>query len=215
MSTTGDIDLWAKQFPTEAIPSILRLILSSWKTFKFTCKPFEVPITQRFCAHLRNNKNRSLHFFRIDWESYELDEEAQVTGRIDLKFSQGLDERIYFSIECKRLRIKRKEGIKSLAGDYVEKGMYRYFNGQYACDLDKGGMLGYVMDGNCNKAIKDVQKAIEKRRSSLYMQENEILKASSCIASKQVKETLHKYGPTKRFTIYHIFLPMNITPNTN
>lgn len=215
MSTTGDIDLWAKQFPTEVIPSILRLILSSWKTFKFTCKPFEVTITQRFCAHLRNNKNRSLHFFRIDWESYELDEEAQVTGRIDLKFSQGFDERVYFSIECKRLRVKYRQQFKSLAGDYVEKGMYRYFNGQYAYDLDQGGMLGYVMDGNIDVAVNDVEAAIEKRRSSLYMEENETLKVSSCITSKQVKETLHKYGPTKRFTIYHVFLPMNITPNTN
>ena len=175
----------------------------------------EVPITQRFCVHLRNNKNTSFDYFRIDWESYELDEEAQVTGRIDLKFSQGLDERVYFSIECKLLRVKRKQQFKSLAEDYVEEGMYRYFNGQYARDLDKGGMLGYVMDGNCNKAVKDVQEAIEKRRLNLYMQENETLKASSCITSKQVKETLHKYGPNEKFTIYHIFLPMDVTPNTN
>lgn len=215
MATVGDIDLWAKQFPAEDIPTVLHLILSSWKKFKFTGKPLEVPITQRFCAHLRNNKNRSFHFFRIEWESYELEDNGQITGRIDLKFSQGLDEKVYFSIECKLLRVKHKQQIKSLAGDYVEKGMYRYFNGQYAQDLDKGGMLGYVMDGNTNKAIIDVQKAIEKRRSDLYMQENETLKASSCITSKQVKETTHKYGPNEKFTIYHIFLPMNVTPNNN
>ena len=215
MATIGDINLWAKQFPTGDIPAILHLILNCWKTFKFTCEPLEVPITQRFCAHLRNNKDRSIHFFRIDWESYELEENGQILGRIDLKFSQGLDEGVYFSIECKLLRIRYQQQIRSLAGHYVEKGMYRYFTGKYARDLDKGGMLGYVMDGNIDVAVNDVKAAIEKRRANLYMQENETLNATTFTTSKQVKETLHKYGPTKRFTIYHLFLPMNITRNTN
>ena len=35
MSSRGIIDLWAIQFPIEDIPSILNLILNSWKTFEF------------------------------------------------------------------------------------------------------------------------------------------------------------------------------------
>ena len=124
-------------------------------------------------------------------------------------------EKTYFSFECKRLSVHFSSGFETLAGKYVTEGMYRYFDGRYARDLDKGGMLGYVMDGNIEEAIEDIQKAVEKRRSNLYMQENETLKASSCITSKQVKETTHKYGPNERFTIYHIFLPMNIVPINN
>ena len=215
MAVTGDVDFWAKNFPSEYIPVVIRLILNSWQTFKFTCDLLEVPMTRSFCAHLRSNKNHSLVFFRIDWESNEIDDSGDITGRIDLKFSQGLDEKVYFSIECKRLRVIFPNRFDSLASKYVTDGMSRYFNGQYAQGLDRGGMLGYVMDGNCNEAIKDVQKAIEKQRSDLYMQENETLKNSSCITSNQVKETLHKYGLRKKFTIYHIFLPMNVTANTN
>jgi len=215
MSTTGNIDLWAAQFPTEDISSVLILVLSSWQTFKFTCKRLEVPITQRFCAHLLNNKQRSIHLFRVAWESYELADDGRVMGRIDLKFSQGLDETVYFSIECKLLRVRRKNRTQSLAGKYVTEGMSRYFNGQYARDLDKGGMLGYVMDGNYNEAIKDVQKAVEKRRFDLYMQENETLNTSSLILSQQVRESLHRYGPNQPFTIYHIFLPLNAISNNN
>jgi len=215
MVVTGDIDLWAKNFPSEYIPAVIRLILNSWQTFKFACDLLEVPMTRSFCAHLRSNKNHLLDFFRIDWESNEIDNRGNITGRIDLKFSQGLDEKVYFSIECKRLRAIFPSGFDSLASKYVTDGMSRYFNGQYAKGLDRGGMLGYVMDGNCNEAVEDVQKAIEKRRLNLYMEEKETLKASSCIASKQVKETLHRYGPTNRFIIYHVFLPMSITPNAN
>jgi hypothetical protein len=208
MSTNGDIDFWATQFPIEDISGILHLILNSWKTFKFTCEPLEVPITQRFCVHLRNNKDRSRDFFRIELESCDLDDKGDITGRIDLKFSQGLDEKVYFSFECKRLRVNFPRGFDILAGKYVTEGMFRYFNGQYARDLDKGGMLGYVMDGNCNEATRDVQKAIETHRSKLYMHASETLKASSCINSKQVKETVHKYGPSEKFILYHIFLPI-------
>jgi hypothetical protein len=136
-------------------------------------------------------------------------------GRLDLRFIQGFRRKVYFSIECKRLRINLPKGFNALSKEYVIEGMYRYFNGQYAQELDKGGMLGYVMDGNCNEAIKDVQKAIEKQRLDLYMQDNETLKDSTCIISRQVKETLHKYGPNEKFTIYHLFLPMNVTLNTN
>ncbi len=72
-----------------------------------------------------------------------------------------------------------------------------------------------LTDGEIDEAIKDVQKAIEKRRLNLYIEKNETLKVSSCISSKQVKETFHKYGPTNKFTIYHVFLPVDITQNVN
>jgi len=203
-----------EQFPLEEITKVIKLILKSWKSFKISLR-LEDKITNKFYVHLINNKDRSKHFFTIVPRPAEIDEQGEEIGEIDLKAIYKNQEKTYFSFECKRLRVNFPSGFDSLAGKYVVEGMYRYFNGQYARDLDKGGMLGYVMDGDCSKAVKDVQKAIEKRRSNLYMQENETLKASSCVASKQVKETLHQYGPNDKFTIYHIFLPMNVRPNNN
>ncbi|MFC1782704.1 hypothetical protein ACFL02_03845 [Planctomycetota bacterium] len=136
-------------------------------------------------------------------------------GRIDLMFLRGCDEDIYFSFECKRLRVNFPSGFKSLAAEYVREGMCRYFNGKYARGLDKGGMLGHVMDGEVNEAIRDVQKVIEKHRTSLHMESNDKLRPSSCISSKKVKETLHNYGPEGHFVIYHIFLPLCTELNNN
>ena len=112
------------------------------------------------------------------------------------------------------MRVHFPSGFDTLAGKYVTEGMYRYFNGQYAQGLDKGGMLGYVMDGDSNEAIKDVQKSIESKRSELYMQDNETIKSSSITNSRQVKETSHQYSPNQNFTIYHIFLPMTGVSNS-
>ena len=203
-----------QQFPIEEVKQAIELILLSWESFDTKVK-LEDKITNKFYAHLIENKNRSTYFFTIVSRPAEIDEQGEEIGEIDIKVIYRNREKTYFSYECKRLRVHFPSGFDTLAGKYVTEGMYRYFDGRYARDLDKGGMLGYVMDGNIDAAINDVKKAIEKRRLNLYMEENETLRASSYITSNKVKETLHKYGSTKRFTIYHIFLPMNITPNTN
>ncbi len=205
---------FVQQFPLKEVKQAIRLILKSWKSFK-TEANLEDKITNKFYAHLIENKNRSKYFFTIVLRAAEIDDQGEEVGEIDIKIIYKNQEKTYFSLECKRLRVHFPSGFDNLAGKYVTEGMYRYFNGQYARDLGKGGMLGYIIDGNCKKAIQDVKKSIEKRRLDLCMQENETLRDSSCIASKQVKETLHKYGPNDKFIIYHIFLPMNVTLNNN
>ena len=208
MPVTGNISLWADRFPRDQIPKVILLILDSWETFRAPSEMLEVPLTRALCVHLRRSRDRSVHFFRIDWESHVLADGAQQAGRIDLKFSQGLDEDVYFSIECKRLRVQFPTRFDTLARQYVTEGMLRYFTGQYAEDLDKGGMLGYVMDGNVSEAIHDVTEAIERRRFDLYMSENETLRPCAALSSRQVRETSHNYGPGNRFIVYHIFLPI-------
>jgi hypothetical protein len=211
MSTYGRFSsFWS----VEDINKVIELILDSWKSFKIPSK-FEDRITNKFCAHLRTNKDRSKHFFSIEPQSCTLDDVGEVLGKIDLKFSIGYEEMVYFSFECKRLRVHFPSGFDTLASEYVTEGMYRYFNGQYAQGLDKGGMLGYVMDGNIDEAIQNVKAAIENRRHYLHMESDDTLRRSSCLSSKHVKETFHNYGPKNQFVIYHIFLSVITSLNKN
>ncbi len=210
MSVHGCVpNSWAKQFKDDYIPLLLNLILDAWVTFRMPTDRFENLITKKLCAHLRNNKDRDKHFFRIDWESPNLNKKGDTLGRVDLKVTDGnCDEHIYFSIECKRLHVTFPSGrFCSLAPEYVKEGMYRYFNGQYAIGLNKGGMLGYVMDGDISKAIDNVEIAIESQRSILCMQSASILKRSSLINKNFVRETHHIKSDKSPFTIHHIFLP--------
>jgi hypothetical protein len=207
--------MWADRFPDTLVPRVIQLVLGSWKTFK-TIQTREVPITQEFSVVLNRNQEFLKLPFIIDIEIILLNKNGKrQIGRLDLRFIHGHLKKVYFSMECKRLRTKSSRGkLNTLAGKYVTEGMYRYF-GQYAQDLTKGGMLGYVMDGKVDKSIEDVRKAIESRRSDLYMEQDGTLCNCSILSSGQVKETFHKYGPNEKFTIYHIFLPMDVTPNTN
>lgn len=127
-------------------------------------------------------------------------------GRIDLRLIHGYRDDVYFAIECKRLNVISNGGRSSLAGAYVEKGMMRFITGQYARGLDKGGMLGYVMDGNVLNAIDSVKGAIDSRSTALAMPSGTSL--STCAIrpnTQEVRETRH-LPKGRQFFIYHLFV---------
>lgn len=209
MVIDDNLDVWATRFPATLVPQILQLILDSWKTFR-TEQTDEVKITQEFYVVLNRNQKLSKLPFIIDPEIILLNKNGiEQIGRLDLRIIHGHIREVYFSFECKRLRWRFPAGrFDSLANEYVTDGMYRYFNGQYAKDLDKGGMLGYVMDGDVNKAVEDIRKAIEKHKQDLRMKQSVALCNSSTLSSGQIKETIHDQDPKNKFLIYHIFLPV-------
>ena len=90
MSINGNPSIKWEQFSPDDACKIIKLILDSNKSFKVppkkTSTKLEDHITYKFCAHLRNNKNRSTHFFFIEPQSDILDDTGELVGRIDLKF---------------------------------------------------------------------------------------------------------------------------------
>ena len=214
MAIEGNNSQFRAGFEPAQIPIVIRLVLDSWESFRVPSEDEDI-ITQYFCVHLRNCKDRSKHFFQIRHQQDVLNDAGKIMGRIDLMVFNGCDEDVYFSFECKRLRVDFPSGFKSLAGEYVTEGMARYFNGQYAAGLNKGGMMGYVMNGETSLAIQDVKKAAESRRERLYMETDGTLEDSGLVKSNQVKETYHNYGPHGRFVIYHVFLPVKDISNKN
>jgi len=209
MGIEGTIKPWSDTFPEDLLPCVFDLIIESWKTFPQP-SPYdlEIPITRKFCVHLENNKDRSTHLFRVDWEANVLDNTAEQSGRIDIRVTHGYVATEYFSLECKILNKTDHQGRwSSLAGKYVDEGMMRYVREQYSGG-DNGGMLGYVMDGDTVKAISSVNDAIQKRKNKLYIDNKPKLRKSSIRPQcQQTKETRHliKNGT---FTIHHIFLPV-------
>jgi len=208
MGYAGTADSWAALFPNDLVPKIIDLVLECWNTFhKPSADELEVPITRRFCVHLRGQKDRSRLPFNIVHESEELKEgSGELLGRIDLRLVHGFRDDVYFAIECKRLNVVSNGKRSSLAGDYVEKGMMRFITGKYAGGLDKGGMLGYVMDGNVSDAIDSVKGAINSRSTDLAMPSGTSLSACAIRADlDHVKQTSHQLSG-KMFFIYHLFV---------
>jgi hypothetical protein len=210
MAYSGKPDPRAYLFPADLVPEVIDLVLDSWTTFRPPAPAdLEVPITHRFCAHLRRHRDRSRLPFNIVSESDELAVcTGEQLGRIDLRLVHGYRDEVYFAFECKRLNTVIKGKRSSLAGDYVDKGMMRFIVGTYGKGLDKGGMVGYVMDGKLDDAILAVKHAIDKRRAKLWMAGADSLETSSLMPKeKRVKESKHPQGGSM-FVIHHIFLPV-------
>ncbi|MFP4057522.1 MAG: hypothetical protein ACLF0G_11700 [Candidatus Brocadiia bacterium] len=194
--------------PDQFIPQIIGLVLEGWAVFE---KPpedaLEVQITKKFCVCLRGCKRERHLPFRIWAESMELDPESgSERGRLDLRFVCGCREDVYFAFECKRLNVVDHRGKRrSLAPEYVEQGMMRFVEGKYARGLDKGGMLGYVMDGRTLAAIEAVDKAVGRRRRQLRLVGAGLESSPVRPDEPRVRQTRHELavGP---LLIHHVFL---------
>lgn len=209
MSTVGDADMWAPLFPDGLVTDIIALVMDGWQGFPKPRRDEREPrITGRFREHLRKEKGLRMLPFTIWPESSETDPDTgEETGRLDLRFLRGWREDVYFAIECKRLNVMNTKGSRSsLAGPYVEEGMMRFVSGKYARGLDKGGMLGYVMDGQVGDAIKFVDRAVRRRRPALFMRGRDGLSTSSVReCDTHVKETRHELS-SREFVIHHLFV---------
>jgi hypothetical protein len=95
------------------------------------------------------------------------------TGRNDLNFYPPARYRnrqtVFFTVECKRLHVTTASGFKHKCDDYFVDGVQRFVDGRYSKGLPSGGMLGYVMDGQMDKAMSRVQSEALRRAAALQM----------------------------------------------
>ena len=208
MEVTGDPSLWSNLVPDRFMPQIIALVMDGWEAFdKPGRNDLEVRITRRLCHFLCARKNVSRELPFTIWHESELGDAAgRQVGRIDMRFCHGYREDVYFAFECKRLNVVGNAGRRdSLAGEYVGEGMMRYLEGKYAGGLDKGGMLGYVMDGDVAGAVGSVGKSIAVRRAELKCRNGGLQPSSIRPRDVRVKETHHSLD-CGRFVIHHLFL---------
>ena len=125
-------------------------------------------------------------------------------GIADIQVEFNNDPRCRFIIEAKLLNKKGASNARAYVG---EEGMGRFISGKkYGIEVSEGGMIGYVLDGNTDKARKSVADKIEKERQTVGMLPTATLKNSTI--REDVYETSHVKQTGTSFTIYHIFLPV-------
>lgn len=208
--TLGDVDAWAEIFPEELIPLVIDLVWTTWNTFqKPSAGEREVPITRRFRCALKQAKDYIRLPVRIDREPAEDDPDTtQELGRIDLRFSPAGSalEQVYFAFECKRLNANENGTCRPRAAEYVSEGMMRFVVGQYAAAMRHGGMIGYVLDGDCEHAIRLVRQNIAANRVALHLQNGELNASRLRRENTMIRETVHDLGRSAAFRLHHIFL---------
>lgn len=204
---TGDSTDWDDFFQQTLIPAAFSLILMTWQSLpKINSKDLEDKISDRLFNELKNAKQRYDFPFLVRREDLEFDlDEAIQTGRKDIVFFPSLlYEDIYLCLEAKRLNV----GTHSLADEYVKEGMQRFVDRKYARRVKHGMMIGYVLDGNISRAVRNIQKNIKKhcielRMGTVHTFVDSIIRP----ADPHCKETHHyREGETKVFCIHHLFV---------
>jgi len=132
-------------------------------------------------------------------------------GCSDIMFLCSTGERKpwpYFVVESKRLHVTFSSGWRSLVSEYVVggQGMMCFIEQRYSQGLASGGMLGYVFDGDIEKARTSVAASIEANREQLKTTPPFKLVPSSVLpGDSRVSETIHALAHGG-FVIYHLFV---------
>ena len=208
---------WIPLFPEEEIPFILAAILRSGAGLK---KRHDTELENDLNDRLRDEldrdsglRDRPVEIFReVPLYDRQRARRKQL-GRTDLMFlySTGVNKPWpYFGVESKRLHVSLPAGWKSLISEYVtgHQGMMCFIDQRYASGLASGGMLGYVFDGQIQKARAAVGASIAANHQQLKCSRPGPLAPSSVLAGEsRISESAHAL-PQGAFTIYHLFLPV-------
>jgi hypothetical protein len=121
----------------------------------------------------------------------------------------------YFVFESKRLNIPYYNYLKSNADEYVgDEGMGCLFDGRYESVPSFSGMIGFLMNGDAASAKQAIEDILQKNIDRLCLKPTAQIQASQFVFSKQVGETHHE-REGRRFVIFHIFLPVRQSANTD
>lgn len=200
---------------SQSLKEVYDMLFMAWKLVGIPRNApsgnLENTITWKFYACIRAEKARLTdngereYCFSFHPGSSEVDDKGKQTGITDIQIQFGNDERRRFTLEAKLLN---QQGATNTGAYVGSEGMGRFIREEkYGIGVSEGGMMGYVLDKNVDKAKRSVTEKIEKECSSLGMVSQGTLKKSSL--RDDVYETSHIRHTNVPFTIYHIFLPVN------
>ena len=207
----GDSSNWDDFFQQNLIPAVLDYVITTWEQMR---KPgpsdLEDTISDKLYSALVKAKHRNAFPFLIRREDLEFDTDLEkATGRKDIVFFPSLREQeIYLCLEAKRLNAVISRVRRPLADEYVTEGMQRFVDGKYARFVLHGAMLAYVLDGDTDRAMRNIEQNIRNRVKQLCMDESGGFVTSTIRPDDpRIKETHHhRTHETAVFRIHHLFM---------
>lgn len=209
--TVGDTAQWDSLFVEDLIPSLLALVLDAWEHIeKPALDELENRTTLRLYSAMIGGKDRQRHAFLIRYQDMEVDADlGKVTGQKDIVFFPSVsDEDVYFCLEAKRLNALVSGVRQSLAHEYVIEGMQRFVDRKYSRRVRHGGMLGYVLDGDVDRAMTNVANVIRLHHGKLGMELPGRMHVSRIRPDDaHARETQHRrQGESVPFRLHHLFV---------
>jgi hypothetical protein len=198
-------------FPLGFAGEVMFLIVQTWHDFSLHHRVrCETAITAVFRQALIDAYVAAGRSWFISLEDPTTDPDfGTELGRNDLRFypPNHHGQSVFFTVECKRLRVPAQSGLRHLADKYAEEGIQRFVDGKYSAGLPCGGMVGYVMDNQTALAFASVQSEIVSRRASLKLPARRGIRAPSAVLPRYEwsADTLHNRTGGE-FLVHHVLL---------
>ncbi len=198
-------------FPSGFAGEVMLLVLETWQVFSLHR---DVRLEERITAVFRD---ALIDAYVASGRSWFIALEDPITdptfgtelGRNDLTFfpPHHYGQKVFFTVECKRLHVTTASGFRHLADEYVKEGLQRFVEGKYSSGLPCGGMLGYVMDNRTAEAFARVCHEIKSKSRILKMEATEMLQSPSSILPTQPQsaDSIH-HREDGVFTVYHLLV---------
>jgi hypothetical protein len=212
----GTLESAFNPFDEDYLVEILEAVVAAWARMKHPKRnEHEDPITFRLAGRLANDPHFAELPYDVVPQYWLLGLNGQRLGRLDLRFKHRHSQRDYFAFESKRLHVAYPGG--SCSSEYSTyaggEGMMAFIEGQYSKRLPAGGMLGYVMDGDTDRAWVGLENRIEVRRTALKLLEtsklarSSLARAAAAMKGTQLGETEHDLG-SHHLLLFHLLLPV-------
>jgi len=158
------------------------------------------------------------HEFKLNLEPLT---ECNVEGYYDLKFEHSQWHNKYFSFEAKNLGNAKSVKLSKSINEYVyvkekdreDGGMYRYLNGKYACNMNFGGMIGFVIGRTENSIIEKLINKIYTvyDNNTIGMLTNDKIIKNSIYRNPNTFDSIHirqnnKTKENEEFRLHHIIM---------
>lgn len=204
----------AAAFSDSAVCAMLEMIVDAWPAARQRAerlpRKIEVPINRVLKAAITQSPRFRASLFELERELPLDDDTGEETGRIDLRFtSKDVAKGVCLVCECKRLRIPGKRNIDVGADAYVQ-GMLRFFDRHaYGAGQRHGGMIGYVMDGRRDLALRALQTRIGGTRTALGLRGQPArrpLAPSSFLRGREEAHQSEHLRDQTPLTLHHLLL---------
>ena len=215
--TSGRLDSTFNPFADEYLGEIFQAVVTAWVRMK---QPTSGEIEDRITFRLAGRLNNDPHFrnlpYNIAPQHWLIGMDGERLGRLDLHFIHRHSQRDYFAFEAKRLHVTYSGGTPSTEYQtYIsDEGMGAFITGQYSKGLPAAGMLGYVMDGNTQKACAGLAAHIQAKRDDLCLRvASQFVESSlkhhieSSVFDTRLGETQHDLS-SHALRLFHLLLPV-------
>jgi len=159
-----------------------------------------------------------LHEFILNLEPST---ECNLEGYYDLKFEHSQWRNRYFSFEAKNLGKAKSITLTKSIDEYVyvkeadreDGGMFRYLISKYACNMNFGGMIGFVVGKSKESMIEKLTYQIYKiydNKSIGKLTDEKIVK-NSILGNENTFDSIHirqnsKTNQDEVFRLHHIIM---------